>query len=523
MKKRQSIIALLLVILLLGSLLMGCGSKKSDKTPDGKTIITVATFDGNEILDYPVVKEMEQKFNVKFEIKTIPWDGWTERVNTMVAGGNLPDVLAWYDMSYGTYVNWSGKGIFKALPDLSQYPNIQKMYADMQPVLDKLKINGQLYALPKTINRNPVNNIDNMFYTYRRDWALKMGYNWSADQVVSYDEFVKFLKDVKAKDPGNVGADNLIPLDSGGGYNDIWGIAMLWNPYLISYTKQNGKYVWGAGLPGSVDALKGLQGFYKDGLLAKDFYTYNLGEGKQRFLEGRTAVLNQFPSVYDMQNDIDTLKRVVPGFKDDDYGLLMVKSPDGKININEKMKYWAGVAFNSKISDEKLKIMMEIADWDMSQDGLNYYAYGVPGTDWTMDNGKVKLNWPTDKDGNYVLNKDNGKNYIKDEITFLKWFRLEGDDVWLEGNPVYRQNIKDMYVNSMNKMQPDANVIPTDLNVQFFSAPNMNKYGSFTLETLNELTKLIVSSKDVEGDWNNWVQTMNRKVDSVLNELNNTK
>jgi len=533
--KIRLLVSIGLILLLTVGSLVGCGEGASSdnganasgtNAEDGNPqigdllTISVATFEGDELLDYPMVQAAQEKFNIRFEIETIPWDGWTERVNTMVAGNNLPDMLAWYDMNYGTYINWSQRGVFKEIPSLDPYPNISNIYEPIDDLMKNFEVGGKIYAMPKTINRNPINDIDNMFYTYRRDWAVAMGYDYDRVQTVTFDEFMQFLIDVKENDPGQLG-DKLIPLDSGGGWEDIWGIAMLWNPYIMRYVQIDGEYKWGAALPESIDMLKGFQEMYNAGLLAKDFYTYSLGEGEKRFLEGRTAVLNQFPGIYNMQDNIMKLKQIVSGFTSDDYGVLLVESPDGRVKIYEKMQYWAGYAYSADIDDAKLERMMMLNDWVLSDEGVEFMAYGVYGEDWERDGDEIILHWPKNEEGEYDLNRENGKNYIRDEFDFFKWFRLEGDDVWLPGNPFYEQDVKDLYIRAKEELEPITDVIPTDWKAEFLQTPNKMKYGAFEDEIKNEMAKIIVSSTNIEDDWNSWIESMSSKVNAVLEELNN--
>lgn len=529
MKNRRIVLFCISTVVIL--LFIGCGGNKTNSN-NAQNITSVAkndgcfehykysvlTFEGSELLGWPIVKEAMNKFNVEFDLVTIQYDTWSEKVRTIVAAGDLPEFVAWYNFDYGEYANWAKQGIFKVLPDLSMYPNI-KNELDSIEADDSMLIDGKLYCIPKTM-KNPIDGVGFENFYYRKDWADKLGYRFKPVQDISWGDFIKYLKDILEKDPGAVGKDKLIPLDMESGYNDILNLVQVWNPDVGKYIKKDGKYVWGTALPSTVEALKSLRQMYKDGLLSKDFYTYKMNEGANRFRAGRVAVRHSSLSPAYMQLDIDLIKKGVPGFKDEDYGILVVKSPDGKVHCPSKFEFWGASAYSAKIDNKKMDRMLRIHNWALDPQTVEYFAFGVPGVDWERNGDKIELKWPKDDKGEYQLTEENGKGYIRDQWLFQKWFKLEGDDVWIPGNPFYRPYIIKLYEDAQNlKVQVGTHIMKSDWNVQFFSAPNKNKYGDFQKDIIDELTTLIISSRDIEKDWNDWVKSVEPKVKLILDEL----
>ena len=68
--------------------------------------------------------------------------------------------------------------------------------------------------------------------------------------------------------------------------------------------------------------------------------------------------------------------------------------------------------------------------------------------------------------------------------------------------------------------QEDAELRKYDYELYFFSAPNKDQYGLFYEEGKEKIKELIVTSKDIEKDWEAWKATVRDKVELVLGELN---
>ena len=89
----------------------------------------IFSIDGaEEMLDYPLVAEACEKFNIDFTVQLVAWDNWDDVTRTLAATDSFPEVIAWYNLNYAEYVEWAQEGIFKALPsDLSAYPNLEAL------------------------------------------------------------------------------------------------------------------------------------------------------------------------------------------------------------------------------------------------------------------------------------------------------------------------------------------------------------------------------------------------------------
>ncbi|TCN01257.1 hypothetical protein EV294_101710 [Paenibacillus sp. BK033] len=467
---------------------------------------------------FPLVKEAKEKFNIDIKIQQVLGDVWDQKTRTLVASNDLPEVVAWYNLNYGEYVSWAKQGVFKAI-DTSKYPNLDKLTKEYK-IYDKVKVDGKLYAFPKVIVSNPYNEIGTEMYMYRRDWAKAMGHDFAPVQDMTWDELTNYLKELKEKDPAKLG-DKLVPLEVGSGGKGWSGtFGLQFNPNIQTYFKKDGEWEFGAAQPETLEGIKQVKSLYDQGLLAKDSYAYKDGEGLDRLYAGRVGVYYGNQNVANMKDIITKMQVTNPNFKDEDYGVFMVTMPDGKVHVKEKFEWWGSFAFASSIDDKKMDRWLQMGDWLLEQEQLEKNAYGAQGVDWTKDGSAVNVTWPKDAQGNYSFTKDNGKNYINDQKMFTKWFILEGTDVWLEGNPLYSDYLKnDLLKTYVEKAEAAGPVMtPNNYDLDFFTAPNKNKYGTFGDDVRDNFIKAVVSNNP-EQVWNSFLKSIEPKVKSVTAEL----
>lgn len=464
---------------------------------------TVFSINGSEEMkEWPLVKQAMEKFNFDFDIQLVAWDSWDQTTRTLAYTESLPEVIAWYNLNKDEYLEWVEEGVFKALPDdMSAYPNLEKLI-NTYTCFDQFRVDGKLYTFPKIKNSNPVNLYTTYMFAYRRDWAKAMGYDFAPVQTLTYDELVSYLRDVKAKDPGKLG-DKLVPLDLDNGGNHWALLAQQWNQRIGSFDIVDGKYVWGAANDKSLEAIKSIKTLYDEGLLAMDSYTDSNNAGRERFLAGRSAVLYGNLGATILQNTARTLAANVPGFQDEDLGLICLETVDGTYHVSQIDEWWAAFAFSANCRDEVMERWLAVGNWLLEQEQIETYAYGEKGVDWDYDaEGNVVLNY-TDED----ISATGDKYYIVQERDFQKFFILEGLEVYLEGNPAYSDYIiNDLFTTHMKTWETNAKFAPTDYNL---SNTKNEDYLSFRSTVINAVKDVIIQaviSDDPAAVWNAFVE-----------------
>lgn len=515
MSKRFLSLALAMVMVL--TVMLAAVPAMAEENPYAEHLtFTVFTIDGaDNMKEWPLVKQAMEKFNFDFDIQLVAWDSWGETTRTLAYTQSLPEVIAWYDLNKEEYLEWVEEGVFKAMPeDMSAYPNLKKLM-DTYTCFNEFTVDGKLYAFPKIKNSNPVNLYTTYMFAYRRDWAKAMGYDYAPVQTLTYDEFLAYLRDVKAKDPGQLG-DKLVPLDFDNGGNHWALFAQQWNQRIASFDIIDGKYVWGPLNETSVDALNAIKTLYDEGLLAMDSYTDSNNAGRERFLAGRSAVLYGNLGATILQNTARTLATNVEGFNEEDLGIICLQAADGTYHVSQIDEWWAAFAFSANCRDEVMERWLAVGDWLLEQEQIETYAYGEKGTDWDYDaDGNVVLNW-TDED----IAATGSKYYIAQERSFQKYFICEGLEVYLPGNPAYSSYIiNDLFTTNMKTWESNATFAATDYNLSNTKNEDYYAFRSAVNNNIKEIVIQAVISEDPAAVWSAFVAEHEEEANKIADAL----
>jgi putative aldouronate transport system substrate-binding protein len=457
-----------------------------------------------------------KKFNIEFEFLPLTWDNYVDQTRLWLASGGAPDLMM-LDIApvrYAEYLNWVKQGLFKAYPDISKYSNLkQKM--DKMVTGQKFIVDGKMYAWPAYIDLEKYNFQQVGGFTYRIDWAEKVGLRNPNDEY-TWDEWLNLVKTVLEKDPqgngkgktiGMIGTDWSFPKDFGPG---------TLSPNITQYGKgSDGKWAWGPALPESLEAVKLTKKMYDDGLIWKDQIMAKNDDMTNKFyanllfaqVTGNENVggLDIVQKDYKKANpDADTSKVI---------GFAFVHGPDGKIMSRQAGDQWSQEAMNAKLDDEKVERWTIALDWMVSDEGYYFRNLGIPETDWTMENGQAVAKWPKDASGNLVNPYANSGTW--------NWVRAAGcSDGFGLIDPGIPQWIKDLVTKASERVnQPDVNIIKLNPDLAFYNGPLYNKVGTKEKEIYQEIAKLM-TSKNVEKDWNDWVKSKMVEIQPVLDEMN---
>jgi putative aldouronate transport system substrate-binding protein len=469
----------------------------------------------------PTFEWLKKKFN--FDIKWIPctWsDYYLEKPQLWMASGEQPDIMM-LDISpprYPLFLDWVKNNQLKAFPKLgTTYPNLQKAW-DKGTNGKKFAVNGKIYAYPSFLDSQKYNFISGKSYIYRADWASAVGLKTPNDEY-TWSEWVNLIKTVQEKDPGKNGAGKTI-----GMLGNDWAFprcidnVRATSPYLETYTKKNGKWVWGPQLPESLTAVLQTKQLYDQGIIWKDQSIVKNGEDPEnKFVSGQAFTCFGSNTTTSSFNDIVTSFEAINPKIDPKtaISLAIVKAPDGKIYTEKSSDHWSETALAPNLSEEKETRWLQIQDYLVSQEGYNMRNFGIPGKDWELRNGKVVVNWPKDEKGAVII--PSGLLWSNS----WQWsYRGGTTDLASLVSPLYPSWIRSKIIKVMERMQKaDVIVLPFNTELNYFNAPNYNKVGTMEQEIYQEIAKLMVS-KNVEADWKAWVKSQGAVIKPVLDELN---
>lgn len=495
----SSVIALAMSVSLLG----GCGEKDevSNNNSEYKEhyTYTINVLDG----DKPRRASYEalcEKFNVDFDIISMSSSDWLEKVRIWMAAGDMPDILQAniQNFNYSEFVNWAKEGLLRPMGDISKYPNVQKCQDSMESNKFFI-IDGERYAYqsPFTEPEGIERHYNYFTFMYRRDWAEELGLA-KDDDVYTWEEFIEIGKGMNHK-LGKIGL-----VGSSGTFPHFAGM-MQCSPYWEQYVKVDGTYKWGLDLPETLEGIKMARRLYDEGVLWKDQLIANGKEGNERFRAGEAGIcFEQFTPQAIQQCWKDMEAAGIPDVENN-VRIMTVKAPNGKFWGQESVDYFSIKCFNPDMEDDKFDRLMQIYDYmnSGSEEVVNFVRYGVEGKDYTIDENGIPKQ----------VNPDSA-----DPVT-TQFF--PNDRAILFEDPSISEQAIEMGKKVLNANKSEnAELRVYDYPLYFFSAPNKDKYGLFYEDGRTKIKQIILSSDDIEGDWEAWKASVRDKVDLVLDELN---
>ena len=455
--------------------------------------------------DKPLMKSLDyicEKFNVEFEFIPVTSSDWNEKVRMWMATGDAPDIL-WANIqnyNFSEYTTWVEQGLLKELPDLQQYPNLYEKRSGLKSA-PYFQRDGKEYAWLSPRLGISDRNVSAYQFMYRRDWAEELGLAHD-DDTYTWDEFLKIAKRF-SEEPLPNGTGKRIGLAGNIGVFPHFAGLMQISPYWEQYYLRDGKYVWGLDQPETTEAMKVAKQLYDDGVLWSDQIVSKSSEGLNKFMAGQAGITfagwtpSQIQTVMlqlaDLYPDMDVYDAVRP---------MYVKAPNGKLWGQTAVDYWGITVFNKNLSDKKLDRILKVYDWMISPEGIELSKYGVEGEDFTVG-----------ADGKHVLTDVEAGNPLTRLVFLNEAFNYEDDSV--------DERAREMSRKLVERLDSDeAELREYDYDLYFFSAPNKDQYGLFYEEGKEKIKELIVTSNNIEADWETWKNSVRDKVNLVLEELN---
>lgn len=384
----------------------------------------------------------------------------TDKLNTLMAAGTAPDVCLTY--SNDLIANYRDLG---GLTDLAPYvdSHLSELKAFLGPDLalegrDMIMRNvnnetGELFSIPaRRMNVASINTF------IRKDWVDKLGLSLPT----TTDEFINVLKEFKAKDPGGVGADKVIPFTM---TSDVrWRAGTLLDSFIDTTISRKDRWVYSVVdrnflLPGYKDGVRVLNQMYNDGLVDVQFPLYNDDTDSDNLI--KSGVVGSFI------HNWDQAYRETPGLLRD----LKVNVPDAEIvtidpfvtkaGTTEKTLYdAAGVNWFIPANSKNVEGALRYVNWLSKFENRYFLQIGEEGVTHEMVDGVPKVIPATNEK---IMNS--GQNI--DYTIMINGLDI-GDDAkygqaLAQSYAVEPQLISDAYNNAMKDGRP-AIVVPVQLS-----------------------------------------------------------
>ena len=485
--------------------------------------ISFAGIQCNDALDYNHGNDYYEwwtdTFNIEWDITSLTFDNWVERMNTWINADDLPDWSVW-NFNAGDAANYADQGLVKCMPDdwKEQYPNLAAAASCSEANGHYEEVYGGMYYFfrPVFANNFPADTITSHISMFlRTDWAEQAGYDLSKNkesESITISEFMDYLRAIK--DAGiceypwyNVSGEVGQVLDR---TTENAGIQQS-----VYYKGSDGQYHWGPAEDetGIKDTLRMIKQAYDDGLLYPEFYTlqdpddighfYASGDCAATMYSGMAAWFDRFET--NMQDNLGV------SFWDT-ADVFVMTDDNGVAHDAASLNFWACNILSPNMDDTTYERIMSIWDYGCTEEGQLRIRLGVPDVDWKYDDN-----------GNIVnLVKDTEYGTLENKYTSLypitgNMFILSDDYSFINpGNTEQaREKVSSLYVKRAAISTAKDKTVDWDLSNYSSQAMNLA-----SMTYADEYANIITKSGDFDTNYDQWVSDKMSMIQPVLDELN---
>jgi putative aldouronate transport system substrate-binding protein len=292
---------------------------------------------------------------------TVPSNQYREKLNAVIASGDLPDTFTW---SEGTKVDeYADNGVIIALDDLLESQG-KDILANKRFMMDRQAThNGEVFAIP---NGWAVPALLAM----REDWMDNLG----LEVPTTLEDYFDVLHAFTYGDPDGNGKDDTIGI----GMHMFWPKTMhhLFGAYGIAMERPH--YVDGRVIPyfmhpDYLDAVRFLRRMHQAGVMEPDFATINFRAANEKLWNG-------IYGAYDFNPD-GTTNNWLPRYKEDPkprFVYTIVHGPDGEggtVSAIYDGSGFSGVSSQSKNPEAAMRLL----NFFNSEEGDELMYLGVEG------------------------------------------------------------------------------------------------------------------------------------------------
>ncbi|WP_394186865.1 extracellular solute-binding protein [Metabacillus halosaccharovorans] len=477
---KRKVNLLFILTLVFSMILTACSSGEKSSTEesggDGPTEIRVMSHFFNPTPpsdDSEVKKEIEKATNTKLNIEWVSANNYGDKLNVMLASGDLPDLLLIPDPFQPVFRQAAEQGAFwDVSPYIKDYPNLNKT---IDPIAwDLTKMNGGNFGIPR-----PRPTDGETFFVLRKDWLDNVG----LDVPTTSDELYEVMKAFTQKDPDQNGKDDTIgiagqinPTDMGslGNFEGIFtGATGNWK-------EVDGELVHTATLPEMKDALEFLARAYKEKLIPEDFASMQISQVKEMFQGNKAGIVSEKTGA--MQENFDPLSKIVEGFD------FMNLYPVTSINdYNPKGAGFSGMnAIPKSVPEEKMKKILAMLDRWVEEDVFSLHKQGIEGVHHKVENGEVVVD--TEK-------------MVKDAVADFNQILYVSDPYASTVKPTFPEEVQKFYAEVQDERAKNS---VADVSIGLYSETGQTYLPELTKKIMDLKTKIILGREPLSA-WDSFV------------------
>lgn len=382
---KTSAIAILLITVLAATAFAG-GAQETDAA-DGPVTMEVWAVQAAELpvdVDSSLVwNEIESQTGVDLEWDLISTEIKDEQFGLIMASGDLPDIIAYYEGQggYSSINRFGEEGAFLPLQDLiAEYaPNLERLILENEEVREAVTAqDGNIYIVPMM---SAVNAARGWFIRY--DWLDKLGLEVPTTTEELFDVLVAF----RDGDPNGNGRADEVPLvfrsRGDDAFYNLGALAYAFDADM-SWVDRNGRVAYGPAEPQYRDYLEYINRLYSERLIDQEVLTRTGNPRTELFSSNVGGALHDwFASTAGLN---DEYADEIPGFDLRHFAppVGTVDEPYTRIQMSlvRQDGAWAIAATNP---DPVAAI--KLFDYVYSEEGTQLLNFGIEGVHHEMENG----------------------------------------------------------------------------------------------------------------------------------------
>ncbi|WP_284645134.1 extracellular solute-binding protein [Paenibacillus silviterrae] len=437
----------------------------------------------------PLHQMLDKSANIDLQITFVPNDQAKQKLNTMVASGDVPDLIYMTDRAMA--VQYYDQGIIADIDGvLKDYPALKSNYSN--DVWDALTYKGKVLGTP---GYELVQGIRGIWV--RGDWLKKL----NLKTPTTPDELLEVMKAFTNNDP------------DGNGKNDTYGYVMGVqksgelgglgiDPLMLMYgvhpggiSVKDGKLVYATTDARMKEAIGFMNKMQEAKVIDPDWMTITDNAGiENKFYSGKVGIMVQDWRSMELSNQ-KKMKDVL-GEVPDWVLIPPMKGPHGdqySTTTNPQNNLWSISTKAAKDSEKVKRIMTMLQYWFTDKEAYPYFAYGIKGVNWDMADGKVKINQE---------NKANKE--------------LQDKYRWMNNYANNRRANDALYFNYTNEKTAEFQKLNQQyvkpLGVETFVTPDpSDAMWEDRKKFINESLLKFIAGKDSLNNWDNFLKTLDTK------------
>lgn len=425
--------------------------------------------------------------------------GYGEKLNTVLASGDLPDIVA---MGDSDLFKWIQQGALIELDDLiAKYgANILDVYQPGDMARNVYPLDGKIYGVHGVVELSEA-----MTHAIRKDWLDELG----LPVPETWEEWIDTLRAFKEADP--VGGGRTIPWGHRlGAWYYAWGIMgyAADNETVVWTITEDDKYVTRYEHPNYRHLLETLAMMYDEQLIDQEFFVRNkvLGEASELFATGTIGAGQTWANAIKIRNEA-----LVESEPDAYYmPVLPIIGPDGHQWQQGRNRYMASSTITVQAKDPAN--LMRYIDWCFSYEGTTHWNWGYEGVHHEVVDGERVLlppwntGWP--KKRSQGLNPTGNFAYRWMKEAYLQTLLQGGPP---PSDPVERITYDGLFMNS------DYNFVP----IRNFDTPTNSAKGADIYPFLRENEiKAIIGEITVDEFFDALAIAKEDGLDTITEEMN---